>query len=121
MPSNFDTLIDELNRAEAKRNQGEGFAKAHLNENPLLRVNASLRTLQRTLDAAMKAVPVSRPKAPTAQEQREVLAKSLTALNLKIGEAAETGTITATEAAMLEARLHGIVQQAAPHFVAVRR
>lgn len=107
MTSHFDQLVEELRRTEAVRDRGETFAKA--NENPLPRVKATIARVRQALDAAQKALP----PAPTLQERREFAAKSLSALNMKIAEAAATGSITGQEAARLEGQMHLLAQRAA--------
>ena len=119
MTCQYDTLLAELRRAEtAERDTGE-MRKARPAGELFGGFNRAMRRAAAMLDAASKSAPAFARRvdttAPTAAGQREAFAKSLAALNLKIGEAAASGSLSALDVARLEARLHAMAERAAPH------
>jgi len=123
MASQYDSLLAELRRAEtAERGAGE-MRKARPAGELFGGFNRAMRRAVVILDAASKSAPAFVRRvdaAPPAAGQRETFAKSLADLNMKIGEAAASGALSALDAARLEARLHALAERAAPHLKTVR-
>lgn len=123
MASHFDELLRELRRTEdVQRDADMRKAFAASPVGTVLRGFGAADRAVEAMDRLLKSLPAGwrkpRTTVPKVADQREVMAKSLEALNLKIGQAAASGSLSAVEIAMLEARLHGLVQRAAPHLKA---
>lgn len=125
MASHFDELLKELARHEAalSHHDEDGFVKSLTTPvlrgfNAVDRATRAVNALTKSLGNPFNAAKSKKPAAPSIEERREMMAKALTGLNLKIGEAAASGSLSAVEIATLEARLHGLVQRAAPHLKA---
>lgn len=123
MASHFDELLRELRRAEdVERDADMQKAFAASPVGTILRGFGAADRAVQAVDKVMKSLPASwrqpRKAAPPAADAREMMVKSLEALNLKIGQAAASGSLSAVEIATLEARLHGLVQRAASHLKA---
>ncbi len=113
MPSEFDALVGELRRIRIEPNNGKAFAKAIPSVGRARKpVNLAKITGAITLaEKKLAARPVLKAAEP-AVEKWQGFFKSLKGLHQTFGERVAAGTVSANEAATMEASLHRLTNQA---------
>ncbi len=125
MPRQYDILLEELRRAETAMRGVDEMRKARPASALFGRFNTAMQRAAAKLDAAAKSLPAGKPSArPSASpaavaSQRVAFAKSLAAINLKVSEAAASGSVSALDICRLQSRLNALAELAAPHLRAV--